>query len=145
MLHHWIFPEVGCGTRTRHSTHPLGSTLEAMPLDCNLLEDFNDGVDRHVLLAHDLDDDKPRKFCLPAPKCVVSAMERAWEGAPTSRRIVQDVNRVTNANVLTIAEHRGVIALGLGNRKGRKDVSLKKVSSNWGRSRRRKLTVDVEA
>ena len=93
-LHHCIHPETGCNSGTSYSTHPPRNTTEAMLLDFNLFRDWNDGVEQHVLLTIDLDDKDPKKISLTAPKRIVSAMERVWNGAPTSARIAQDVNRV---------------------------------------------------
>ena len=39
MLKHWILPEAGLNAGAPYSTHPPGSSPEAMPLDCTLLKD----------------------------------------------------------------------------------------------------------
>ena len=139
MLHHWILPESGCNAGARYSTHPPGNTTEAMPLDYNLFKDWNDGLERHVLLTRNLDDEDPKNFSLTTPKRIASAMERVWDSIPTSAQVAQDVNRVMKVNTSKIIEHGGVIAPGLGNRKGERDINLKVCSPNLGSKRKKKV------
>ena len=71
-------------------------------------------------------------------------MERVWDGVPTSARTVQGTNRVLKVSIPTIIEHRGVIMLGLGNRKGKGDINLKACSPNWGSKRKKKVCVALD-
>ena len=130
MLHHWVLPEASCDAGAQYSAHLPGNTPKAMLLDCDLFKDLSDGAERHVLLTSNLADDDPKKFSFATLKCVASAMQRAWEGIPTSERIAQDTSRAIKANIPATVEHRGAIALGLSNRRSKRNANISRCSDN---------------
>ena len=44
----------------------------------------------------------------------------------------------------TVIENRGVIAPGLGNRKGKRDINLKVHSPNWSGKRKKKVGMSLD-
>ena len=91
-LYHQVLLDAGYNTRKCYLTHLLGNTLKSILLDHNLLKDLNDRVERHILLAFNLNTDNPRKFSLTIPKYIVLAIERVQKDILTSQRIAQDIN-----------------------------------------------------
>ena len=83
------------GTRYEHSLP--GDTPEYMPLDSNLFSDLEKMVRWNVAATNELPRGHPDKFDLTTPASCWSAVCRTWEHAPTSERIVEDINRVFNA------------------------------------------------
>ena len=96
-----------------------GNSPELMPLDSNLFSDFKIAVSAHVVQTGILPNEDERKFKMGTPKELWSTMERVWEVAPTSERIVQDIMRWPVA-VRAIVAARGTIVPELDNRHGRR-------------------------
>jgi len=65
-----------------------------MPLDSNLFSDLETAVAWNVAATRTLPRDDPTRFCLATPSSCFDAVCRTWEYAPTSERIVQDIERV---------------------------------------------------
>ena len=63
-------------------------------LDNNLFSDLETAVRWNVAATRQLDNEDPRKFSLRTTTTCCDAIVRTWEYAPTSQRIVQDINRV---------------------------------------------------
>ena len=62
MLHYCALPEAGCEKGTRYTTHLPGNSSQCVPLDYNLFKDWNNRLDRHVVLTIVLACDNPKKF-----------------------------------------------------------------------------------
>ena len=88
-----------------------------------------------------LESDDPRKFRLCTPTNVWDAICRTWEYAPTSKRIVEDINRVFDA-IDEVVENDGR-AVDFSLRSGRRgrDHRLEKRST---RERERKLFSNLD-
>lgn len=82
---------------TRYYGKLPGDTPEYMPLDSNLFADLETAVRFNVAATSHLPGGHPNKFELAKPASCWSAVCRTWEYAPTSERIVQDIQRVFTA------------------------------------------------
>ena len=82
---------------TRYSDSLPGDTPEYMPLDSNLFSDLETMVRWNVAATNELPRGHPDKFDLTTPKSAWDAIRRTWMYAPTSDRIVEDVNTVFTA------------------------------------------------
>ena len=82
---------------SRYEDSLPGDTPEYMPLDSNLFSDLETMVRWNVAATNELPRGHEDKFDLTTPSSAWSAIERTWEHAPTSERIVEDINRVFNA------------------------------------------------
>ena len=74
-----------------------GDSPEYMPLDSNLFSDLEVMVRWNVAATYELPRGHADKFDLTTPASAWSAVERSWQYAPTSARIVEDIDRVYNA------------------------------------------------
>lgn len=70
-----------------------GDSPELMPLDNNLFADFSKALLANVCATCHLPNEDPNKFSIAKPKAAWEAMKATWEHAPTSERIVQDIER----------------------------------------------------
>ena len=104
---------------TRYEGQLPGDTPEYMPLDSNLFSDLETAVRWNVAATRMLDNEDPRKFCLGTPHTCWNAICRAWEYAPRSLRIVQDINRVFKS-IDAVVEHEGIAVDFRKLRKGRR-------------------------
>ena len=128
---HWLLPlEINKGTV--YENRPVGNSPEMMPLDSSLNKDHDDVVRFHMALTAHLSEEDPRKFSLSTPKRGASAYLCAWEGAPSSRHIIEDTNKFLYA-IKVISDFEGIVVPGLGNQKGHQaeGLSLKKRSGIW--------------
>ena len=82
---------------TRYEFSLPGDTPEYMPLDSNLFSDLEKMVRWNVAATNELPRGHPDKFDLTTPTSAWSAVSRTWIHAPTSDRIVEDINRVFNS------------------------------------------------
>ena len=82
---------------TRYEGTLPGDTPEYMPLDSNLFSDLETAVRWNVAGTRMLPRHHPDKFDLTTPASAWDAVRRTWEHAPTSARIVQDIQRVFTA------------------------------------------------
>ena len=82
---------------TRYEGTLPGDTPLYMPLDSNLFADLETATRWNVAATRHLDRGHPDRFDLTTPHSAWSAVSRTWEYAPTSERIVQDIQRVFNA------------------------------------------------
>ena len=88
----------------------------------------------HVALTSCLGDNDELKFNMGTWQNVQQTLERCWEVAPSSSRIVQDFLRLDH--VLTkIVENKGVALLDEFYRSGRREQSMKGDRQLKGRSR----------
>ena len=94
---------------TRYEGTLPGDSPEYMPLDSNLFSDLESAVRWNVAGTRHLprDDPDPNRFDLTTPKSAWSAVSRTWSYAPTSQRIVQDIERVFEA-IDMVVEARGI-------------------------------------
>ena len=137
-LKHWTLPAQGLSANAPCSNHPPGNSPEMMPLDDNLFKDWTDGLCTHQLCTINLPEDDPRKFSKSTPNRLSSSMRRAWEGCPSSARIIQDVKRVACHNMPCIRDKGGIACPDLGNSRGRRSTNQDVKSSNWGGRREKK-------
>lgn len=79
---------------TRYEGGLPGDTPEYMPLDSNLFSDLEKMVRWNVAATNEMPRGHPDKFDLTTPASCWSAVSRTWAHAPTSDRIVEDINRV---------------------------------------------------
>ena len=91
---------------TRYEDSLPGDTPEYMPLDSNLFSDLEKMVRWNVAATNEMPRGHPDKFDLTTPASAWSAVSRTWEHAPTSERIVEDINRVFNAIEEVLHLHR---------------------------------------
>ena len=98
----WILPVNGLhqdqeGLRS-YWFRPVGDHPENMPWDNNLNQDVHLCVNTQVMYTTDYDEEDERKFSLSTPKRVSYAYRRVLHPrtgvAPSSARIIQDVNKV---------------------------------------------------
>ena len=139
---HLIVPQHGLNAGTAYAGRMVGMRPEVMPLDEHLNQDIHDAVDRHVNLTQNLPDDHPQKFSKRTPKQLSRAYRRIWDptlgpdaGAPTSKRIKEDVERVVNETYMKIFERRGRV-LNTASYVGRRAlVHEDRVAGPWGGKR----------
>lgn len=115
----------------------VGNSPELMPMDTSLNKDLDDAVNRHTCLTQGMSNIDPKKFSMRTPKKAADAYKRLFypqwtdadgttealfdpdtEGAPSSKRIVQDINKVVGPTLDAIIEAKGALVPNLGNRKG---------------------------
>mmetsp|Transcript_75509 Transcript_75509/g.125910 ORF Transcript_75509/g.125910 Transcript_75509/m.125910 type:complete len:157 (-) Transcript_75509:111-581(-) len=104
---------------TRYEEVLVGDRPEVCPLDSNLFSDHAYGMKQHVAITCNLPHNDENKFKMGTPSEVDSTMERTWEVAPTSERIVQDIQRFPKALDAIIAAE-GAKVPELDNRRGRR-------------------------
>ena len=100
----WILPKNGLNKGTNWASSPVGNSPEMMPLDCTLFKDLIDSLNRHVAMTRHADDNDRRKFSRRTPSEQIRALKRLWnpalpagEGAPSSARIVHDIEKVVRS------------------------------------------------
>ena len=91
----------------RYAGKLTGDTPEFMPLDANLFSDLETTISWNVAATRSLPRDHPDRFCLATPADCWSAVTRTWEYAPSSERIVEDIQRVFQS-IDKVVEHKGV-------------------------------------
>jgi hypothetical protein len=134
----WITPVLGCNdvvsvfcpekqkilTSKRYAHRPVGNQPELMPLDASLNWDIDCSLNMHVLLTADLPNEHPDKFRKDTPMRISKAIEKLCHPVtgvvPSSRRIIQDCNRILTSAV-KIVEAGGKIVPGLVNRNGHRN------------------------
>ena len=139
---HLITQQHDLNAGTAYAGRMVGMRPEAMPLDEHLNQDIHDAVDRHVNLTQHLPADHPHKFSKRTPKQLSKAYHSIWDptlgpdaGAPTSKRIKEDVERVVNETYIKIFERRGRV-LNTASYVGRRAlVHRERVAGPWGGKR----------
>ena len=115
IINHWILPQNGLNGQTKYEHRPVGNSPEMMPLDCSLNKDLHEGVGWLCAITTNLSSDDPKKFDKSTPKRARSAYLRAWDprhepdGFPSSKRIVEDIEKVVYDNLFKIYEARGAV------------------------------------
>ena len=106
-----------------------GDSPELMPLDSSLFNDLIEAVHRAVCSTshRKMDGSDGFKFYFGTPAQAWGTMYKCWnhagQGAVSSKRIMEDIDRVKHA-LITIIEHSGTVVPDLDNRKGhRKEAS----------------------
>ena len=89
---------------TRYEDGLPGDTPEYMPLDSNLFADLETAVRLNVAATSHLPKGHADRFELDTP---TDAVVRTWQYAPTSERIVQDIERVFVA-IDQVVEAKGI-------------------------------------
>ena len=131
MLKHWILPEQGLNDGTRYSKAPVGNAPELNALDSKCNRDIHCAVLEHSSYTAHLAQTDKQKFSVSTPLRQDSAYLRLWDpelqvtkgkdaGVPSSRRIVEDMHRISNYSVLKRYSVRGVVVHGCGTRRGRR-------------------------
>ena len=141
-LNHLILPQHRCNAGTPYANRMVGMRPEVMPLDAHLNQDIHESVDRHVNLTAHLPDNHPNKFGKRTPKQLSKAYRRVWDpalgpdaGAPTSRRIKQDVDRVVYKTYLEIFHRRGRVLNTAAYLGRRAQLHNERVAAPWGGKR----------
>ena len=134
----WITPVLECNdvisifcpekqktlTCKRYAGRPVGNQPELMPLDASLNWDIDCSLNMHVLLTTHLPATHPEKYRKDTPlrisKAIMKLCHPETGVVPSSRRIVQDCNRVLDSAV-KIVEAGGRIVPGLVNRNGHRN------------------------
>ena len=113
-LNHLILPQHRCNTGTPYANCMVGMRPEVMPLDAHLNQDIHENNDRHVNLTAHLPDDHANEFNKRNQTQLYKAYKHVWDhalgsdmGAPTNRRIKQDVDRVVYQTYRKIFDRRG--------------------------------------
>ena len=136
---HLILPELGCNDGTIYANRMVGMRPEVMPMDAHLNQDTHESVDRHCNVTSHLLDTDPRKFSKRTPNKLRSAYKRVWDpslgpegGAPSSKRIKEDIERVIDETYLKIFNRRGRV-LDTSAYKGRRaEVHEERVAAPHG-------------
>jgi hypothetical protein len=90
---------------------------EMMPWDTNLNQDLHLSVMIHSLLTDVLPKEDAKKFSMATPKLGTNAYLRVLKGSPSSKRIIQDCNKVLES-MKEIYDAKGCLVEGLGDRNG---------------------------
>ena len=121
-LDRWLLPfnKMNAGTRYEHM--PVGNSPEFMPLDNSLNRDLQLSHDYHCAVTAHLDDDDVGKFSKKTPNTISRGITRIWDivapqGVPSSKRIVEDVERALEA-MRRVEEEGGKIVPKLVSRTG---------------------------
>ena len=69
----------------------MGDSPELMPLDSSLFNDLIEGVALHVVGSTTLE--KGKRYSMGLPNDAWRTMCEVWEKAPSSARVIQDVDR----------------------------------------------------
>lgn len=130
----WLLPKHGLNVGTTYDGRPVGNSPEMMPMDASLNKDVDDGVKQHIAYSYYLPDDDSHKFSMARPKMGLFAYRRVWNnppveghndgavpntnscsssGCPSSRQIVQDINKFLVA-LVDIIEAEGAIIIKKG-------------------------------
>ena len=124
ILDRWILSELVLNGGTPYANRTVGNSPEIMPLDCSLNKDIHEGVRRYCIYTCKLDRDDNKKISVNTPKQRVHAYRQLWdpnhlpEGIPSGKRIIEDINRIFNKNILRVVEARNDVAHGLGTQRG---------------------------
>jgi hypothetical protein len=151
----WIHPQLDVNAEfTRYRDNPPGNSPEMMPMDVSLNKDIHESVSRHCSLSRallkrmDIATDH-RAFSLSTPKEGSRAYLRLYHPetgiAPTSKRIIQDIEGVYVAMV-KICEAEGAFVPGLADRAGKRyiaDTTGKKSGGARVRGDVHPLSVDI--
>lgn len=138
-LKRWVLPVNGLNDGTIYAGRPVGNSPELMPQDCSLFKDIDDAVARHIAVTCWMPKDHPNynlRFSRSNSKISRSTYFRILDPetgvSPSSRRIVQDVDRCWTDHIRAIVKAKGCCVPGLGSR-----VGVRKVDGveKWGGNR----------
>ena len=103
----------------RYKGKLIGDSPELMPLDNNLFADLMNACKWNQAATRYLGNDDPRKFKRGTPEEAWSTMIRSWEYGIKSRRIVEDIQKLTYS-ISEIIKKEGAVVHFEGQRKGRR-------------------------
>ena len=90
-------------------------------MDNSLFQDSHEAVKTHVAVTFHLPNGHEDKFCLFTPLRIFRCYERIWDnvhgGIPTSKRIIQDVDKMVNS-LERITDAKGAVVKGIASREG---------------------------
>ena len=138
----WIHPMGGLNAGTTYEGRPVGNSPEMMPWDASLNKDVDDRVARGVACTKHLkpgDEGYELRYSRATPKLQSSAYLRVLDpvhgpngGAPTSKRIIQDIDKF-----LPLCEEirlaNGTVVEGLGSRNGHRAAANAGVAKRGGK------------
>ena len=113
---------------------------EMMPWDTNLNQDLHLSVMIHSLLTDMLPKENAKTFSMATPKLGTNAYLRVLKGSPSSKRIVQDVNKVLES-MKEIYDAKGCLVEGLGDRNGIRRVFKGDTNNKNGGTRVKNLNL----
>lgn len=126
---HWVLPKLGLNEGTVFANRPVGNSPEMMPWDCSLNKDVDDLFIQHKAWTNSLPESNPKRFSKSTPARqdhgylrLLDPIHGPLGGTPTSKRIIQDVEKCMGNHLLKIIAAKGAIVPGLGNRNGRRRV-----------------------
>lgn len=129
-LSYWVLPELGLNNGTTYAGRPVGNSPEMMPWDCSLNKDVDDVFLQHVAWTSNLSETDPKKFSKSTPGRqdhgylrLLDPIHGPTGGVPTSKRIIQDVEKCMGSHLLEIITAKGAIVPGLGSRNGLRCVN----------------------
>ena len=128
-LKRWILPVKDLNANTQYAGRPVGNSPELMPLDCSLFKDVDEAVARHIAVTCWIPKDHPsynKRFSRSSTVISRSTYFRILDPvngvAPTSRRIIHDVNECFTEHIRAIHKAKGCCVRGLGSRSGKRKV-----------------------
>ena len=129
---------------TRYHSKIVGDSPEVCRgLDSHGFADLKLSVNYHTALSSMYLYNDPRRFLFGTPDEAMRTMERCWEVAPSSDRIVEDISKF--ARILeSIIEYRGCVVPDYYLRSGRRHVSVRSEAvtlKKKPRDRQRKVTL----
>ena len=147
----WIKPEAGLSAGTAYAGRPPGNSPELMPWDTSLNKDVDDCVARHVAVGYGLKEGDlgySTRFSRHTLREQTSAYKRVMDpalgmekGAPTSKRICQDIRKFILA-LTGIRDARGICVQGLGSRTGHRAAAANGQVQRGGKREKKVATED---
>ncbi len=114
-----------------------GDSPEYMPLDSNLFSNLEVMVRWNVAATCELPRHHESKFDLTTPQSAWSAVCRTWKYAPTSARIVEDIERVFVA-IEEVVKHEGIAVDFAKLRSGRREEAHRRSARRMRAQKNRK-------
>lgn len=128
----WIIPVLGCNDKvlgkSTYAGRPPGNSPECNPLDNSLIQDGHMAARTHTAATFHLPKNHPDKFSLSTPVSIGKAYSRLWcpdnkgGGVPSSKRIVQDVNKMIYS-LKRIKDAKGNVVKGICDRDGHRQYA----------------------
>ena len=148
-MRRWLLPIHPCNAGTVYAGRPVGNTPEVMPWDCCLNQDVHVAVDNHSSYFKAIGKDHPlypKRFSKATPSIMEKSYSRILDPVhgvcPSSKRIIQDIERCWGSHIDIICEHRGKAVDGIGSRNGHRYIPG---LSQKGGVREKKESVELES